>query len=203
MCGSFSVSISIHAPTRGATRQQRIPRNRLIFQSTLLQEERLLIRQYGERLIRFQSTLLQEERRCSVMCKCSAPCYFNPRSYKRSDVCQTSPEAGLNNFNPRSYKRSDRMNIFTRVKGFVIFQSTLLQEERHIIKTTIWGKLLISIHAPTRGATCNRDISVFIFIISIHAPTRGATFLYLYFLLALFISIHAPTRGATFSHSVT
>ena len=34
---------------------------------------------------------------------------------------------------------------------------------------------VISIHAPTRGATCNRDISVFIFIISIHAPTRGAT----------------------------
>ena len=77
----------------------------------------------------------------------------------------------------------------------------------------------ISIHAPTRGATClEYDLSDEV-IISIHAPTRGATVViqkelnYLKFqstlpreerltqptagLLARIISIHAPTRGAT------
>ena len=37
-------------------------------------------------------------------------------------------------------------------------------------------------------------------VISIHAPTRGATLLSLQFLLTFCISIHAPTRGATKSN---
>ena len=99
------------------------------------------------------------------------------------------------------------------------FQSTLLQEERPSSLSLYLSYCLISIHAPTRGATCNRDISVFIFIISIHAPTRGATVWRTnYIVSSLFqstllqeerrsstvlfvssftISIHAPTRGAT------
>ena len=56
-----------------------------------------------------------------------------------------------NDFNPRSYKRSD----------------------------------------PTRTPTANPHI------ISIHAPTRGATIEYHNKYMALKISIHAPTRGAT------
>ena len=36
---------------------------------------------------------------------------------------------------------------------------------------------LISIHAPTRGATVKHDAAVFAAAISIHAPTRGATVL--------------------------
>ena len=34
---------------------------------------------------------------------------------------------------------------------------------------------LISIHAPTRGATCGEFEVLYPNIISIHAPTRGAT----------------------------
>ena len=41
------------------------------------------------------------------------------------------------------------------------------------------------------------NISVFVSIISIHAPTRGATCVGNQLPCAIHISIHAPTRGAT------
>ena len=79
---------------------------------------------------------------------------------------------------------------------------------------------LISIHAPTRGATGLCRFLARIFTISIHAPTRGATFRMI-IIITVFsfqstllqeerhnhpvreedyfkISIHAPTRGATY-----
>ena len=102
---------------------------RSLFQSTLLQEERRRLHMRISQNRIFQSTLLQEERR-SVMRKCSAPCSFNPRSYKRSD---SSASASL----PVAY----------------IFQSTLLQEERHVGEIRLLVHIVLSIHAPTRGAT--------------------------------------------------
>lgn len=57
----------------------------------------------------------------------------------------------LQNFNPRSHERSDFTGDYT-------FEVTL-----------------ISIHAPTRGATCVAKRTPNMRIISIHAPTRGAT----------------------------
>ena len=81
---------------------------------------------------------------------------------------------------------------------------------------------VISIHAPTRGATAHGQPPLFLPPISIHAPTRGATlrrefiwtatpnfnprshegsdkFPFDLFLFNFPISIHAPTRGATFT----
>ena len=56
---------------------------------------------------------------------------FNPRSYKRSDD-RTTPVCVVKlDFNPRSYKRSD---------------------EKHCVASGHTED--ISIHAPTRGATC-------------------------------------------------
>ena len=57
----------------------------------------------------------------------------------------------FNYFNPRSHERSD------------------IQIWR------LWYSVLISIHAPTRGATVSWFVSILIERISIHAPTRGAT----------------------------
>ena len=103
---SVYLQISIHAPTRGATKCLTTYVNFILFQSTLLQEERLsdqlkamdglefqstLLQEERHPLLRsgkhpriFQSTLLQEERHCfyNIMAYES---YFNPRSYKRSD----------------------------------------------------------------------------------------------------------------------
>ena len=54
--------ISIHAPTRGATPYGLLTANVRLFQSTLLQEERLKDSNAYFLGARFQSTLLQEER---------------------------------------------------------------------------------------------------------------------------------------------
>ena len=56
---------------------------------------------------------------------------FNPRSHERSDsVAQDECDRDSDHFNPRSHERSDPSHV-----GIVSW------------------KLLISIHAPTRGAT--------------------------------------------------
>ena len=105
-----------------------------------------------------------------------------------------------NYFNPRSYKRSD-------------------ESASHF-----WHKVIISIHAPTRGATqfLWMHLLVHLFqstllqeerpqdnmvmqigkMISIHAPTRGATCQPYTPSHSCLISIHAPTRGAT-THLLT
>ncbi len=101
--------------------------------------------------------------------------HFNPRSYKRSDTPYQYVTAENSlfqstllqeerlmliqfgkifkvNFNPRSYKRSD-ITLFLHFTLQRIFQSTLLQEERHSVTMYCLILSVISIHAPTRGAT--------------------------------------------------
>ena len=56
---------------------------------------------------------------------------------------------------------------------------------------------ILSIHAPTRGATTTRLRKEQIVGLSIHAPTRGATCNNSILAATSFLSIHAPTRGAT------
>ena len=99
------------------------------------------------------------------------------------------------------------------------FQSTLPREERHGTSRINAYQILISIHAPTRGATRRGGQLRYIVYISIHAPTRGATGKNenmsaiivdfnprshersdaprLHARPTEAISIHAPTRGAT------
>ena len=77
------------------------------------------------------------------------------------------------------------------------FQSTLLQEERLSAMSRNLSAEIISIHAPTRGATRTVPGCFLIALISIHAPTRGATKQHNRLVELNFISIHAPTRGAT------
>ena len=123
----------------------------LVFQSTLLQEERPILFFGTRRHLRFQSTLLQEERLTSfernweaLRISIHAPtrgatlpiirdilfsAYFNPRSYKRSDSPSLFALSTIFHFNPRSYKRSDLYIIINIIC------------------------CVISIHAPTRGAT--------------------------------------------------
>ena len=151
------------------------------------------------------------------------------------------------NFNPRSHERSDdgRQEVISKVETF---QSTLPREERLLRTKELilhlqdfnprshersdsfwfwWYEIrLISIHAPTRGATqCQKMVvgCLVLFqstlpreerlyspleilpikLISIHAPTRGATGRLSKVTVLDSISIHAPTRGATFLTSNT
>ena len=101
-------------------------------------------------LFNFQSTLLQEERP-SIVASNLELITFNPRSYKRSDFVIFMITVLHFAFNPRSYKRSDSM-----------------WEQNQPVS-------LLSIHAPTRGATSAFNASDYQPNLSIHAPTRGAT----------------------------
>ena len=99
---------------------------------------------------------------------------FNPRSYKRSDIYVGTESASFSSFNPRSYKRSDierlvyhlyhitfnprsykRSDTVCPIKCLFawVFQSTLLQEERRYAYAVPSVAKILSIHAPTRGAT--------------------------------------------------
>ena len=127
--------------------------------------------------VAFQSTLPRGERRVWCLPLLLPAQYFNPRSHEGSDEMPTTRSSWHTYFNPRSHEGSD------------------VGDER------LAGVLrVISIHAPTRGATVaglHRDTHAHI---SIHAPTRGATEDKTSLIAAINISIHAPTRGATGSH---
>ena len=104
---SLDRSISIHAPTRGAT----VWRTNYIVSSL------------------FQSTLLQEERRSSTVLFVSSFTISIHAPTRGATKTWKNLRHGDRYFNPRSYKRSDG----ERMKGELTpkqFQSTLLQEER-------------------------------------------------------------------------
>ena len=125
-------------------------------------------------LLLFQSTLPREERPDEFKSYIENE-HFNPRSHERSDYF-TPNKNRLTHvyFNPRSHERSDHCSLY-HLSVLQLFQSTLPREERHVRRgkySLLWQ---ISIHAPTRGATVNIHLLMYINAISIHAPTRGAT----------------------------
>ena len=60
--------------------------------------------------------------------------------------------------------------------------------------------LIISIHAPVKGATSRQDRGVELIQISIHAPVKGATVVRAADEEEALISIHTPVKGATLEH---
>ena len=98
----------------------------------------------------FQSTLPRGERHVGGG-KMFTINDFNPRSHEGSDGGTERGKSRKYNFNPRSHEGSDMILPCVRIVP------------------------LISIHAPTRGATVIGVHFSIICIISIHAPTRGAT----------------------------
>ncbi|MCG4783186.1 hypothetical protein L0P51_19895, partial [Acetatifactor sp. DFI.5.50] len=77
-------------------------------------------------------------------------------------------------FNPRSHEGSD-LSTFLMPSILMIFQSTLPRGERQVHTHATLVIKIISIHAPTRGATHANFHHWYNHHISIHAPTRGAT----------------------------
>ena len=121
----------------------------------------------------FQSTLPRGER-LSASCFACSFCCFNPRSHEGSDREKQTIDSCIRCFNPRSHEGSD------------------------FWKEDVTYQFLVSIHAPTRGATdINKMLERYVGV-SIHAPTRGATSRNNIPRLKFEVSIHAPTRGATF-----
>ncbi len=212
------MSISIHAPPRGATRQG-------FSTSTATME--------------FQFTPLREGRPGNPPSRHNRT-YFNSRPSARGDgfnsvlVRRTG-----HHFNSRPSARGDGLTWQTcRIRKFqftplregrrrtaarssscVTFQFTPLREGRQLCLLLVVGIQRISIHAPPRGATADVPQLPSERVISIHAPPRGATrnacaassaVLFQFTPLregrhcrlgnrcaADGISIHAPPRGAT------
>jgi len=78
--------------------------------------------------------------------------YFNPRAHAGRDPVQGAVGQAPGYFNPRAHAGRD-------IGGF-----------------NLYAHVSISIHAPTRGATCKFYFPCGLVAISIHAPTRGATY---------------------------
>ena len=121
---------------------------------------------------------------------------FNPRSHEGSDSSCGQLLLLRRYFNPRSHEGSDEDKDALRPLG-VEFQSTLPRRERRFGRPHKMIRRVISIHAPTKGATKADTWYTMENGISIHAPTKGATVTKACFEPCLKISIHAPTKGAT------
>ena len=144
--------VSIHAPTRGATKAGfsfRIrsagfnPRSHegsdiifpgyrflsLKFQSTLPRGERLIITYYPRGDSMFQSTLPRGERLPLFFTRFKEFRCFNPRSHEGSDNTSANSSQTSERFNPPSHEGSDHTTV-RHMKLIWRFQSTLPRGER-------------------------------------------------------------------------
>ncbi len=209
-------TVSIHAPTGGATPlpialsggckfQSTLPRGErqfdllallavYLFQSTLPRGERLISCTTVRRHILFQSTLPRGERLigagiylCADQFQSTLPRgerRFVTEAKKWRKVSILAPTGGakpssmrlwaLACFNPRSHGGCDQP-----------------------FKVWMPNASLVSIHAPTGGATAFGAGSQRRYPVSIHAPTGGATPEGGQRFYCMAVSIHAPTGGAT------
>ena len=127
---SMILSISIHAPTRGATATSLMYRQKLTkFQSTLPREERLMVAILNQKILVFQSTLPREERPDIL--------YILLLKLRFQSTL------------PREERQLPQVPYMGKDK----FQSTLPREERLSALYLSVSVQSISIHAPTRGAT--------------------------------------------------
>ena len=99
--------ISIHAPTKGATKLEDKKTSCKLFQSTLPRRERLPISNERSRKITFQSTLPRRERqsRAYQYCLWAIISIHAPTKGATRDIAAF--DAYLRDFNPRSHEVSD------------------------------------------------------------------------------------------------
>ena len=146
------LDISIHAPPRGATGCNAADNCRCVFQFTPLREGRPTAELIDEVLEKFQFTPLREGRpQDGAFSVHHAIFQFTPLREGRLQHRLATSLARLY-FNSRPSARGD-----------------------HAGRRILCAPRDISIHAPPRGATIERDVSDDGKIISIHAPPRGAT----------------------------
>src|SRR5699024_5791380 len=122
-----TITISIHAPARGATQVYDNNNKFTEFQSTLPRGERRYEREGDQRPEKFQSTLPRGERRIPVS-MAPATQNFNPRSREGSDD-RIYKAAGLKIFQS-TLPRGERLGVNTPFMDYLGFQSTLPRGER-------------------------------------------------------------------------
>ena len=142
----------------------------------------------------FQSTLPREERRLAHIGHFS-DLNFNPRSHERSDA-GASVVAYIIGISIHAPTRG-ATDFLCGCKQGILFQSTLPREERHQVSNTNSTEGNFNPRSHERSDVCKIFHETINKWISIHAPTRGATCAAAEFVNLANISIHAPTRGAT------
>ena len=99
---------------------------------------------------------------------------FNPRSREGSDRALPRRVRILPDFNPRSREGSDSLAAKKNAKT-VKFQSTLPRRERQFFGVIVHGISVFQSTLPRRERLFNADENRADILISIHAPAKGAT----------------------------
>ena len=143
---------------------------------------------------------------------------FNPRSHERSDPCWHLSSTSNQTFQSTLPREERRVKLCICPSSH-LFQSTLPREERLYFFSKAPSTSIISIHAPTRGATSTTSVlvsSLYSFQSTLpreerqHPQCRLLSQVYfnprshersddgrIFSKSRKVISIHAPTRGAT------
>ena len=106
---------------------------------------------------------------------------FNPRTHTGCDFVSKANPTMTCRFNPRTHTGCDLRISRHRPSTVLSFQSTHPHGVRRYVIRRILRRAVVSIHAPTRGATSYIYNRYFAPVVSIHAPTRGATSISHYF----------------------
>ena len=122
-----------------------------LFQSTLRRTERLFFA-HNKKCFTYFNPRSDERSDNGRMARYFIRVNFNPRSDERSDGRVWQSQELFVYFNPRSDERSDSIFI-SPLWVRLWFQSTLRRTERLRKTLDLAGQPLISIHAPTNGAT--------------------------------------------------
>ena len=127
-------------------------RRSLPFQSTLPRRERRCILIVFTSFFRFQSTLPRRERPIfrSELAICIYVSIHAPT--KGATILWRLAQREIMRFNPRSHEGSDKLYGGYNMR-VVWFQSTLPRRERRSLIWIDWIIPIVSIHAPTKGAT--------------------------------------------------
>ena len=166
---SCARTISIRAPTRGATISGASASQRYIFQSALPRGERLYSQDWQ-----------------------SITSYFNPRSHEGSDNFLSMLEQVLNiSIRAPTRGATSMICIVSHMREISIRAPTRGATYHN---RSNGHRKSISIRAPTRGATSKTSLEPLPGRISIRAPTRGATILPVLLTVALLFQSALP-RG--------
>ena len=98
--------------------------------------------------------------------------HTHPRGVRPPLVCKS--DRFLQSFNPRTHVGCD-MSLAICPRQYPMFQSTHPRGVRQSAAEFRKNRALVSIHAPTWGATSTLVNRVNAYLVSIHAPTWGAT----------------------------
>ena len=121
---------------------------------------------------------------------------FNPRTREGCDSLSLY-SVGASSMFQSTHPRGVRRQAVACSPALHRFQSTHPRGVRLILCFDILCYIIVSIHAPARGATRKSQPLVQGPRVSIHAPARGATITATEIQAKQQVSIHAPARGAT------